>query len=114
MSIARSYVEYWQGRIHTDFPNDVRTMQGNLNRPVPTTVLDLGDPNLDADDVYCYVRYGAITPVYNIELGNDADGHPIVSYWNIKVEVTWWEPGQPLNTLPKRVTFDGAMVPAAL
>jgi hypothetical protein len=109
MSIARSYVEYWQGRIHTDFdPTDPRITAGNLNQPVDPTELDLGDPTTDADDVECYVRYGRLDPVDIQETG------PGVDYWRINVQVTWWEPDQPRYTDPEMVTFSGTMVSAAL
>lgn len=109
MSIARSYVEYWQGRIHTDFdPTDVRARQGNLNQQVDPTELDLGDPTTDADDVVCYVRYGSLDPIDLIETGIGID------YWIINVKVTWWEPDQPRYTEPQSVVFRGTMVPAGL
>lgn len=114
MSVARSYLEYWQGRIHTDLPKNLRDWQGNLGQNVPQTLLDPGDPLTANDDLYCYVRYGQITPVYNQELGVDRNGHTVLSHYVIRVYVTWWEPDQPENTPPHEVKFEGTMVPAAL
>jgi len=110
MSIARSYVEYWQGRIHTDFDDkDPRVIQGNLNQSVDPTVLDLGDPTTDADDVMCYVRYGRLDPIDLLETGLGVD------YWRINVKVTWWEPGTPRNPdYEQSVIFTGTMVSAGL
>jgi len=109
MSIARSYVEYWQGRIHTDFdPTDARTRAGNLNQRVDPTELDLGDPTTDADDVMCFVQYGSLDPIDLVETGLGVD------YWVINVKVTWYEPDQPGYTEPQSVVFRGTMVSAGL
>ncbi len=109
ISVARSYVEYWQGRIHTDFePTDPRLVAGNFDQVVDPTELDLGDPTTDADDVMCYVRYGRLDPVDLAETGVGVD------YWRINVKVTWWEPDQPHNTDPQMVKFSGTMVSAGL
>jgi hypothetical protein len=109
MSIARSQVEYLQGRIHTDFDEkDDRFIGGNLTQNADPTTLDLGDLTRADDDVMCYVRYGRLVPVDLVETGPGAD------YWRIRVQVTWWEPDQDQRSLPHMVTFDGSMVPAAL
>ncbi len=109
ISIARSYVEYWQGRIHADFnPTDARTRAGNLNQVVDPTELDLGDPKTDADDVMCYVRYGPLDPVDLLETGTGVD------FWRINVKVTWWEPDQSRNAEAHLVKFNGTMVSAGL
>jgi len=112
-SIARSYIEYWQGRIHTDTPN-AREMEGNLRQNVAQTLLDKGDPDDPADDVYCYVRYGKITPKEEVLLGKDKQGRTLISHILINVQVTWWEPDQNPESDPKEIKFTGAMVPAAL
>lgn len=114
MSVARSYAEYWQGRIHTDFPTTVREFQGTLGQPVQGSILDPRDPTTEADDIMCFVRYGRITPVTNQELGNTRDGQPIVSHYSIRVQVSWWEPDEDTRWEPHMVTFDAAMVTAAL
>ena len=114
MSIARSQVEYWQGRIHTDTPS-VREMQGDLNAPSLNNIsvtIDAGDPNNPNDDIIGYVRYGQIVPITNLALGKDKTGMPLVSHFIVRANVSWQElgPGAPLNI----VKFQGAMVPAAL
>lgn len=110
ISIARSHIEYWQGRIHNDFdPNDIRITSGNLNNRVEPTELDNGDPTTEADDITCEVRYGRLNPVDIQETGVGAD------YWEINVKVTWYEPNQtPGRDEPQTVTLSGTMVPAAL
>jgi hypothetical protein len=114
ISTARSYLEYWQGRVHVDFnPNDVQMRQGNLGQSVEPTLLDDRGTTTQSDDIYCYVRYGPITPVTNQALGT-VKGQPVVSHWVIRVQVTWWEPDQTHDTLPHEVVFQGTMVPAAL
>ena len=106
ISIARSYVEYWQGRIHTDFnPNDPLVRNGNLTQVVDPTVLDRGDPTTDADDIVCYVRYGPLDPVDLPATGAGVD------FWRINVKVTWSEPGSQESP---PVEFNGTMVSAAL
>ncbi len=113
-SIARSHLEYWQGRIHTDMPVMDREWAGNLGQIVDPTLLDEGDPNKVGDEVYCYVRYGRILPQYNVLLGNDKNGTPLISHYVIRVQVTWWEPGESTNLIPHEVNLQGTMVPAAL
>ena len=114
ISIARSYVEYWQGRIHVDFDaNNGLLRQGNLGRPVAPTLLDDRGTKSAADDIFCYVRYGPITPVTNKLLGT-IKGNPVTSHWIIRVQVTWWEPDQSHDLLPHEVVFQGTMVPASL
>lgn len=113
ISIARSYVEYWQGRIHADSPTS-RELAGNLGQAVDQTLLDEGDPDNPADDVYCYVRYGRFEPKANAELGQDRQGHTLISHTLIHVYVTWWEPDQSPASDPHEVKFTGAMVPASL
>jgi len=112
MSIARSSVEYWQGRIHTDYP-DEREMAGNINRG-EESILDKMDPRTDVDDIYCNVSYGVIVPMRNVELGVDRSGNPLVTHFVIRSRVTWMEPGQSPTTPPHEVTFQGSMVTAAL
>lgn len=110
MSIARSHLEYWQGRIHIDFnAGDQRTKAGNFGQPVEATLLDEGDPNTADDDVNCYVRYGPLEPVDLPLTGAGLD------HWTIKVKVTWWEPDQDLiRDVPNEVKLQGTMVAAAL
>lgn len=113
MSVARSYVEYWQGRIHVE---DIKKfspqeLQGNLNLgdgAVQSTILDRGSLTKVGDEVTAYLRYGRLVPVDLPETGAGTD------YWRIRVQVTWREPDQSNFSEPHRVTFDGTMVPAAL
>ncbi len=106
--IARSYVEYWQGRIHTDIDfRDRATMLGNLRTP-REVILDSRDPSTVLDDVYCNVAYGAIR-----EVDFEATGAG-VDHYLIYVIVTWWEPNDSPVAPPHEVAFHAAMVPAAL
>lgn len=108
ISMARSYVEYWQGRIHTDFnPGDRQMMVGNLGDP-EVFLLDERDPTTILDDIYCEVAYGQISPIDLDETGEGVD------HYLIYVIVSWWEPNEPENTIPNEVEFYAAMVPAAL
>lgn len=107
VSVARSYVEYWQGRIHTDFPTTRQEMNGNLNRP-EQFLLDERDPNTDFDDIDCWVSYGRLEAV---DLQATGEG---VDHYKIRVYVSWWEPEQSRLTQAKEIFFDATMVPAAL
>ncbi len=107
ISMARSYVEYWQGRIHTDFQATRQVMNGNLARP-EVYLLDECDPRNVFDDIYCKVAYGPIEPV---DLETTGQG---VDHYRIRVYVTWWEPDQSFNSPGHEVFFDATMVPAAL
>jgi len=116
LSEARSCVEYWQGRIHTDTPNNLE-MNGNLSSPNGSNndvLIDEGDPDNPNDDVIGYVRYGPIVPIPNAELGKDKRGQTLISHYVIRTRVTWWDPGQSHAERPHEVKFQGAMVPAAL
>lgn len=106
VSVARSYVEYWQGRIHTDINFDDRElMNGNLGRPL-TVLLDDRDPTTSYDDIYCEVAYG---PIRLIDL-ETTDG---TDHMLIDVIVTWYEPND-YNGREHTIIFNAAMVPAAL
>src|SRR3972149_2928910 len=52
--VARSYVEYIQGRIHTDFDpkrsSDTKFKNGNHGNP-EEALLDARDPSTDLDDI---------------------------------------------------------------
>lgn len=111
LSIARSYVEYWQGRIHTDFdPNDRQTRAGNLAGGGQTVLLDTGDPTTTSDDIYCNVAYG---PLEAVDLQVTGVG---IDYWKIRVYVNWDEYPAGHNRPPRHsdIFFDATMVPAAL
>jgi len=109
LSIARSYLEYWQGRIHTDFhPSDMQTRAGNFGRGPPFK-LDEGYPATTTDDIYCTVEYGGLQPVDQNTTGIGTD------YWNINVQVIWQERGHNRGEFEeKRITLFGSMVAAEL
>ncbi len=107
VSIARSHVEYWQGRIHTDMPTSRQEANGNLNRP-NQFLLDERDPNTDIDNIDCWVSYGPLEP---IDLPTTGDG---VDHFKVRVYVSWWEPEQSRLTKAHEIFFDATMVPAAL
>jgi len=108
ISMARSYVELWQGRIHTDFDVNNRSIRnGNLGRPA-VYLLDIRDPMTDFDDVYCQLSYGPLEPV---DLPTTGVG---VDHWKIRVFCKWWEPNESYGHLPHEIFFDATMVPAAL
>ena len=109
VSIARSYVEYWQGRVHTDFASANRQVRnGNLTRP-ETKLLDERDPSIEYDNIHCQVAYG---PIQEIDLQTTGIG---VDHYKIRVYVTWWEPSEtPGRRPPHEIFFDATMVPAAL
>jgi hypothetical protein len=108
LCVARAYVEYWQGRIHTDFDaNDQVTRAGNLGRG-EWVLLDKGDPGTSTDDISCNVSYGKLDPVDLVVTGVGID------YWKIRVYVKWWELNQSRAERPYQIFFDATMVPAAL
>lgn len=90
ISLARSYAEYWQGRVHIDFPafDDPRRPQvvaGNLSNRI-TVVLDKRDPNNTEDDITATIAYRKLEEV--MRESNPAE----ILYWRIKVIVRWDEP----------------------
>ncbi|MFN3821906.1 MAG: hypothetical protein ACK4OO_06185 [bacterium] len=108
VALGRAYMEYWQGRIHTDFdPLDMVARAGNLSNPVQM-LLDEGDPTTDADDIYCWVSYGPLIPIDQSETGIGVD------YWEIRVYVKWWERYQPKRDIPYEIALFGTAVPASL
>jgi len=108
VSVARSYMEYWQGRIHTDINlYDRQVLNGNLGRP-EVLLLDERDPTIDYDDVYCQVSYG---PIDMVDLPTTGVG---TDHFNLRVYVTWWEPEQREDRPPHEILFHASMVPAAL
>jgi hypothetical protein len=109
VSLARSYMEYMQGRIHTDFePNDIQFMSGNLTHPL-TWKLDERDPYTTFDDIECQVSYG---PIVQRDFPTTGDG---VDQYEMQVHVTWFEPTDLWSSGHSReIVFFGTMVPAAL
>ncbi len=108
IAIARAYLEYWQGRIHTESDwQKPEVIAGNLGQP-KMMVLDPGDPYTESDDLYCEVSYGPI-------VGRDQPTTGMgVDFWEIRVYVKWWERYQNRRDIPYEVSFYGTMVPAAL
>jgi hypothetical protein len=108
LSIARGQVEYWQGRIHTDFPN-AANMNGNLGSPRVFS-LENRDPTTSRDDIECEVAYSKIEAIPNPE--NPAD----IDHWDIRVIVTWYEPGKSEDEgdAPNTIELYAPMVPATL
>ncbi len=121
ISIARSYAEYWQGRIHTDFPEPTapsfRAIKaGNLAHPLEV-LLDERDPLKSDDDIMCKISYAPLNAVDLITTGEGID------YWTIRVRVTWFEPTdnprdsdiyEDRNGKPHEIEFYTAMNPATL
>lgn len=90
IALARSYAEYWQGRIHIDFPqfDDPRrphTIAGNLTDRI-TVVLDKRDPSTTEDDVNATIAYRRLEEVYRESNPSE------ILYWRIRVIVRWEEP----------------------
>lgn len=120
ISVARSYAEYWQGRIHTDFPKTTdaafrAVKNGNLARPL-VVLLDERDPTTDNDDIVCEVSYAPLVPV---DLNTTGSG---IDYWEIVVRVTWYEPNSELGSsgdeehrpMPHEIDFYTAMTSSTL
>jgi len=115
ISIARTYVEEIQGRIHCNFdPNDPAEQQfqaGNLASPIVWR-LDVRKPrDIDPsgfDDIFCYVSHGRLIPKDDPLTGTGVD------HWRINVFLTWWEPGESPTVPPNQISFEATMVPAAL
>lgn len=110
ISIARSYMEYIQGRIHTDFDpanyNDRAMLAGNLANP-EKKLLDEATPGADWDDIYCEVSHGPIVAVDDPMTGVGTD------YWKIRVFVKWSDHGESQMFKRHEVSFESRMVPAA-
>lgn len=107
ISIARSYVEYWQGRIHTDFGATAQVMAGNMGTP-EILLLDERDPTTSFDDIDCEVAYDQIDDVDLVSTGVGVD------HFLFNVILTWYEPNEPRDGPPHEIGFNAAMVPAAL
>ncbi|HHE46707.1 MAG TPA: hypothetical protein ENL08_03255 [Bacteroidetes bacterium] len=108
ISIARSHVEYIQGRLHSDYSDkrfsDLQFTAGNLNNP-DIKLLDQRDPSRDYDDIYCEVSHGPMVPVNLPDTKGD-------DYWPISVYVRWSEPGENDVVPIHMVHFAARMVPA--
>lgn len=84
LSIARSYVEYWQGRIHTDTPKG-RELVGNLRGNPVIALLDERKRDTEEDNIECNLRY-ALDQRTETPRGEKLD------YWVIQVQASWEEP----------------------
>ena len=111
VSIARSYMEYLQGRIHTDFQparfEDARLMQGNRTAPLEV-LLDGRNPADPNDNVFCSVYHGPFLAVDRPETGEGID------YWRIRVWVQWNEPNSNSPVLHHQIFLEGMMLPEGL
>jgi hypothetical protein len=107
LSIARGQVEYWQGRIHTDFPTG-QDLAGNLGSPEVFS-LDKRDLSTERDDIDCEVSYARIADVRDPDTG-------LTDHWDIVVILTWFEPGQSEEDgdAPNTIELYAPMVPSAL
>ncbi len=101
LSMARSEVEYIQGRINCDFDENDRSFGvGNHTRP-EQRLLDERDPTTISDDIYCKVSHSHIKPVDLPLTGLGVD------FYKFDVIVTWLEPNE---TTERVVMFQGAML----
>ncbi|MDP8239023.1 MAG: hypothetical protein P9X24_08025 [Candidatus Hatepunaea meridiana] len=107
VSIARSYVEYLQGRLHTDFDRnnfrDQYLLAGNVAHP-QERLLDVRNPGNVYDDIKCDVSHGPLTAV-NLP---DTKG---TDYWVIRVFVEWKEPNDNSVEPLHKVFFEARMFP---
>ena len=108
ISIARSHVEYLQGRLHSDFDKtkfqDEALKAGNIANPL-IKLLDERDPSIDYDNIYCEVSHDGLKPFSDPQTkGTD--------YWIIQVYVRWNEPNTDSVIPLKKVFFEARMVPS--
>jgi hypothetical protein len=81
ISIARSEIEYIQGRINCDFdPNDRDLIIGNEVR-ADSKLLDDRNTETKLDDIFCKVFHKSLTMIDDPETGNGID------YYKISVTV---------------------------
>ena len=110
ISIARSHVEYLQGRLHSDFDltnfRDLYLKAGNLSNP-DVRLLDDRDPSYDYDDIFCEVSHGVLK-LWNLPNTKGDD------FWEIGVLVRWSEPGENDIVGSHTVYFAARMVPAGI
>jgi hypothetical protein len=110
LSVARSYVEYIQGRIHTDFdPASIEgqsLLNGNMGRDGEEVLLDRMDPDNSYDDIKCRVMHGPIVPFDDPLTGIGYD------YYKIRVIVRWHEPEEKGNKYLHEVFLEARMVEA--
>jgi len=112
ISIARAYAEYWQGRVHIDFPEStdpryLSVISGNLTNPVRVR-LDERDPAVQDDDIWADLSYRRLKPYARSNNQNE------LAYWQINVIIEWWEPGAQTENNKREIEFVAAMAPAAL
>lgn len=111
VSVARSYMEYLQGRVHADFDpakfEDAQLMRGNLRAPnlVLLDGRDSGNPN---DQVFCKVYHGPFLAEDVPETGAGTD------FWRLRVWVEWNEPKSHSTFELQKVFFESVMIPTGL
>jgi len=112
ITIARAHAEYWQGRIHTDFPS-TQEMQGNLMNP-EVFMLDERDPTTNYDDIYCEVRYSRIEdkPLIAESVDGFAPDQGGSKFFLINVNIRWFEPNDSYEARPREIDFFATMVQA--
>ena len=107
LSIARSYVEYLQGRLHCDFDVTKRADQmlaaGNTTLPL-RRLLDERDPATDYDNIYCDLWH---TELVSVDLPETKG----TDYWKIRVFVEWEEPTDLAREPTHKVWFEARMTP---
>jgi len=90
VAIARTHVEYIQGRVHVDLNEanfeDQYFLAGNISRP-DIRLLDERNPSITYDDIFCEVKHRRIEK-YDDPVTKGFD------YWKIQVIVEWKEPGE--------------------
>lgn len=111
IAIARSHIEYLQGRLHVDLNEqnfqDLYLIAGNLTNP-EEKLLDRRDPGLLTDDVMCKVMHSQIQKI-------DDPSTKGYDYWIIRVYVRWDEPGEPKTPTGRHFVFlDARMIPAGI
>lgn len=107
VSIGRSYMEYLQGRVHTDFDpgsfEDNQLMRGNLRQPI-IVLLDGRDPDNPNDQVFCNVYHG---PFLDEDVPETGEG---VDFWRLRVWVEWNEPKSHSAVELNKVFFESVMI----
>lgn len=108
LSMARSYVEYLQGRVHSDLDiknrEDQLLIAGNGSNRL-RKLLDERDPATTTDNIYCSVWHNALEPV-------DDPRTKGLDYWEIRVFVEWDEPDDQTLESTHKIFFEARMTPS--
>lgn len=94
LAIARSEVDYIQGRIDCDTLS-FQKMSSNINHP-KIFLLDKRKPDVGSDDIFCDVYHTKISPIDLVETGIGVD------FYKFNVTVRWEEPE---DIIAKRITL---------